>query len=130
MPNFIHFLFIQFCHLFISFWMNTYKLFFDSLQFLTRHLNFVTPKVQKTSKLKIRKWKKKKKNPLKSFPPKCQFSPEYISICYMGLSSESPHHMALRFILIDISHSQWINSRSTRVNSIIWDETSRLSKDS
>lgn len=35
--------------------MNTYKPFFDSLQFLTRHSNFVTPKVQKKSKLKIRK---------------------------------------------------------------------------
>lgn len=52
------------------------------------------------------KKKKKEKNPLKKLPPKMPIFPEYISICYMGLSSESPHHMALRFILIDISHSQ------------------------
>lgn len=50
--------------------------------------------------------KKRKKNPLKKLPPKMPISPEYISICYMGLLSENPHYMALRFILIDISHSQ------------------------
>lgn len=50
--------------------------------------------------------KKKKKTPIKKLPPKMPIFPEYVSICYMGLSSESPHHMALRFILIDISHSQ------------------------
>lgn len=50
--------------------------------------------------------KKGKKSTLKKLPPKMPIFPEYISICYMGLSSESPHHMALRFILIDISHSQ------------------------
>lgn len=86
--------------------MNTYKLFFDSLQFLTRHSNFEHLKFKKRPNSKYENEKKREKPPLKKLPPKMPIFPEYISICYMGLSSESPHHMALRFILIDISHSQ------------------------